>query len=52
VGGALVGIFLVFFKKKTMQGSLPFGPFLAFGAASVFFLGAPMAQWYFRLIGL
>jgi prepilin signal peptidase PulO-like enzyme (type II secretory pathway) len=52
VCGALVGIFLVFFKKKTMQGSLPFGPFLAFGAASVFFLGAPMAQWYFRLIGL
>ena len=51
VCGAFVGIILIVLKKKTMQGTLPFGPFLAFGAAFVFFLGAPVAQWYLHLIG-
>ncbi len=50
--GALVGIFLIVSKKTTMKGVLPFGPFLAFGAAFIFFCGAPMAQWYLHLIGL
>lgn len=52
VAGALVGILLIFLKKKTMRGTLPFGPFLAFGSALVFFLGTPIAQWYFRVMGL
>ena len=52
VCGALVGICLIFLKKKTMQGALPFGPFLALGAAFVFFFGAPVAQWYLHLMGL
>jgi prepilin signal peptidase PulO-like enzyme (type II secretory pathway) len=50
--GALAGVLLISLKKKTMQGTLPFGPFLALGAASVFFLGVPIAQWYLRLMGL
>jgi leader peptidase (prepilin peptidase)/N-methyltransferase len=50
--GALVGIFLIISKKTTMKGALPFGPFLAFGAAFIFFCGLPMAQWYLHLIGL
>lgn len=52
VCGAFVGIVLIMMKKKTMQGTLPFGPFLTFGAAFVFFFGVPVAQWYLRLIGL
>jgi leader peptidase (prepilin peptidase)/N-methyltransferase len=50
--GALVGIFLIVSKKTTMKGVLPFGPFLAFGAAFIFFCGAPVAQWYLHIIGL
>lgn len=49
--GAIIGVFLILSKKKTMQGTLPFGPFLAFGAAFVFFLGVPLAQGYLHLMG-
>jgi len=52
VCGAAVGTALIALKKKTMRGSLPFGPFLAFSAAAIFFLGIPAAQWYFHLMGL
>lgn len=51
VCGALVGVVLILSKKKTMQGTLPFGPFLAIGAVTVFFFGAQLAQWYFHIIG-
>jgi prepilin signal peptidase PulO-like enzyme (type II secretory pathway) len=50
--GALAGVILIVLKKKTMRGALPFGPYLALGAALVFFYGAPMAQWYLHTIGL
>ena len=50
--GALAGITLIFLKKKTMQGALPFGPFLALGAVFVLFFGAPVAQWYLHIMGL
>ncbi len=38
--GALVGIFLVFFYKKSynMKSSIPFGPFLVLGALLAFFI--------------
>jgi prepilin signal peptidase PulO-like enzyme (type II secretory pathway) len=52
VCGAFAGTLLILLKKKTMKGTLPFGPFLAIGAASVFFLGAPIAQWYLHIMGL
>jgi prepilin signal peptidase PulO-like enzyme (type II secretory pathway) len=52
VCGAFVGTLLILLKKRTMKGTLPFGPFLAIGAASVFFLGAPIAQWYLHIMGL
>ena len=35
-----------------MKGTLPFGPFLALGAAAVFFWGAPIFNWYFSLLGI
>ncbi len=50
--GAMVGIVLIALKKKTTQGTLPFGPFLALGATIVFFFGAPLAQWYLRMMGM
>lgn len=50
--GAIVGVSVVAFGKKTMKGSLPFGPFLAASAAVVFFCGAEVLTWYFRTSGL
>ncbi|MGC9599323.1 MAG: prepilin peptidase [Minisyncoccia bacterium] len=50
--GALVGVALLLEKKKTMKSALPFAPFLALGAASIFFFGAAALGWYFRIIGL
>jgi prepilin signal peptidase PulO-like enzyme (type II secretory pathway) len=49
--GAMVGILLILLKRKTMQGTLPFGPFLALGATFVFFFGIPVAQWYLHIMG-
>jgi leader peptidase (prepilin peptidase)/N-methyltransferase len=44
--GALVGVVLVLWGRKTMQGALPFGTFLT--AASFFTLlwGQPIWEWY------
>jgi len=50
--GALAGVALIVLKKKTMKATLPFGPFLAFSSACVFFFGSPVAIWYLRLIGV
>jgi len=50
--GAIAGIALMAFRKKTMQSSLPFGPFLAMGAAVIFFFGIELVSGYFRLMGL
>ena len=50
--GAVVGIFLIFLKKKTMKATLPFGPFLAFSSAFIFFFGLPFAEWYLHFIGM
>lgn len=50
--GAIFGLGLMFFKKKTAKGAVPFVPFLAFGAAAVFFFGLPIVDWYFSLLYL
>jgi leader peptidase (prepilin peptidase) / N-methyltransferase len=50
--GAIWGVALILLKRKTMQGALPLAPFLAFSAVFVFFLGAPVAQWYLHLLGM
>ncbi len=51
VCGALIGVFLIAGKRKTMGGTLPFGPFLAASAAFIFLFGAPVARWYLGLMG-
>jgi prepilin signal peptidase PulO-like enzyme (type II secretory pathway) len=48
--GALVGVGYIFAGKKTMASSVPFGPFLAIGAAIVFFFGSGLMSWYLGLL--
>ncbi|OGM91049.1 hypothetical protein A3A20_00435 [Candidatus Wolfebacteria bacterium RIFCSPLOWO2_01_FULL_45_19] len=39
-------------NKKTMKSALPFGPFLAFGTALLFFAGFEILELYFMAMGL
>lgn len=49
--GAAVGVALIVAKAKGMKSALPFGPFLALGAAVVFFFGDVIIQsWYNFLV--
>lgn len=48
--GAAAGLFSVARGAKTMKGALPFGPFLAIGAAIMFFWAPPIFAWYFSLL--
>lgn len=50
--GAIFGLGLVFLKKKSAKLAVPFVPFLALGAATVFFFGLPIMNWYFSLLYL
>jgi prepilin signal peptidase PulO-like enzyme (type II secretory pathway) len=52
VVGSLVGIYTLFFKGKTMKSALPFGPFLAIGAALTFFAGYELMHFYLQLFSL
>nr|WP_320116437.1 prepilin peptidase [uncultured Desulfuromonas sp.] len=47
--GTLVGVPLMFFRKKDSTMALPFGPFLAFGALIYVFWGRGLIWWYFNL---
>jgi len=50
--GSVAGITLIIFHKGTRKSAVPFVPFLAVGAAFVFFAGLPAVQWYFNLLGM
>lgn len=50
VVGAAFGVAAIAVHRKTMKSEIPFGPFLAFGAALVFFAGVPIMAWYFGLM--
>lgn len=50
--GAVVGLVSIAFKKNTMKGTLPFGPFLAIGSAIIFLWGTWLVQRYISLLGL
>jgi prepilin signal peptidase PulO-like enzyme (type II secretory pathway) len=52
VVGAIVGLIAISFGKKSMKSTLPFGPFLAVGAALTFFFAYQSFQWYFSILGL
>lgn len=46
--GASVGTVLILTRRKTLKDPLPFGPFLALGAALSLFFGEHILAWYFR----
>jgi len=47
--GALVGGFLLIFKKKGWRSEVPFGPFLVSAIFLTLFLGNPILKWYLGL---
>lgn len=47
--GALVGIFIILRRKKTLQFALPFGTFLAPAAFIAFLWGERIISWYLAL---
>lgn len=49
--GAIVSIFLMICKKKTLKTAIPFGPFLALGVFFVFFFGESIIHLYFNILG-
>lgn len=50
IAGALVGLLVVFLKRKRLKDMLPFGPFLALGTYVATFWGEPLT-WYTRSFG-
>ncbi|MSU75777.1 MAG: prepilin peptidase [Candidatus Magasanikbacteria bacterium] len=52
VGGGLISLPLVIFKKKGMQSQIPFGTFLSVATLVAMLWGRQVADWYVGLIGL
>jgi prepilin signal peptidase PulO-like enzyme (type II secretory pathway) len=50
--GAIVGTYLIVFRKKGMKDAIPFGPFLILGSLAVFFFGQQIMQSYLNLFGV
>lgn len=50
--GSLFGIGAILLGKKTMKGTVPFGPFLAIASSLVFFFGFEIVDFYFKLFSM
>lgn len=50
--GAVLGLILIAFKKKTMKSEVPFGPFLIVGVFIAFFWSREIISWYLNLVFL
>lgn len=48
--GAIMGIVLVMFGKKTLKSQVPFGPFLVVGTFIALFWGREIIKWYLGLV--
>jgi leader peptidase (prepilin peptidase)/N-methyltransferase len=44
--GAVIGVVLIVTKRISRRAPIPFGVFLAAGAAAAIFVGAPILRWY------
>lgn len=44
--GAVAGVILMAARKRTGKDAIPFGPFLAMGAAIAVLAGSPLLRWY------
>ncbi len=51
VSGAIIGVLLLVFKKKTWQAQIPFGTFLALGTFTALFYGNELVTWYLHFLG-
>ena len=49
--GSLWGILVLARRKKTFSSAVPFGPFIALGAATTVFFGQFIVNGYFRIFG-
>ena len=47
--GAIIGLGLIVFRKKTLKSEIPFGPFLVIGTFLTLFWGDKMISWYLNL---
>jgi len=47
--GAVVGLFLIAKKQKTIKSEVPFGPFLVIGTTIAFLFGQQIIDWYSNL---
>ena len=48
--GAIIGIMLMGFEKKSLKSEIPFGPFLIIGTFIALFWGNQLMSWYFNLL--
>ena len=46
VGGGLIAVGLILARRKSRKDSIPFGPFMAMGAAVVLIAGPDIVNWY------
>jgi leader peptidase (prepilin peptidase)/N-methyltransferase len=44
--GAIIGVILMVFKKKSLKSEIPFGPFLIAGTFIAMLYGNQIIQWY------
>lgn len=44
--GAIIGVGLIIFGKKTIRSEIPFGPFLVTGTFIALFWGEKIINWY------
>jgi leader peptidase (prepilin peptidase) / N-methyltransferase len=49
ISGSLIGVILIATRRGTMKYALPFGTFLALGAAAAATVGPALLEWYLRL---
>ncbi len=50
VSGSIIGLALIVAKRGTMKYALPFGTFLALGAAAAATVGPAILTWYLGLL--